>query len=113
MTVRDQDFTLTQGDQRDLLMTATDEDTGEPLDLTGAIISWMLVGRGETLTKTTAVASQIEITDEEAGEFTVKLAPADTLTLLGAFYHEAEAEFAETGPFTISTGVCFVTEGVN
>lgn len=102
------DITAYQGDSRTLRITVQDED-GNPLDLTGYVITWTLMkmpngappvartpyavtdlakGAVVALRKTSSGAG-VTVTNALGGVFEVPLSPTDTATLVGPHYHEA------------------------
>lgn len=85
-----QDARIWAGDHADLQFTVVDAD-GVAVNITGATISWKCAADADSaaiVTKTTA--SGITITNGAAGIFKVALAPADTTSISGVYYHEAQ-----------------------
>lgn len=98
------DFELFAGDTKVLDITVKD-DEGAVVDITDATIRWQLarsVNAPAVLQK--AVGSGITISDGPNGLFEVALANADTETLKGAFYHEAEVILPDSTIATVVTG---------
>ena len=100
-----QNFEMFQGDSKDLVVTVSDA-AGQPVDLTGASIKWRAAPAVDSAVATIskATGSGIVITDAVAGEFTVSLVPADTQTLDGEFYHEAQVTDAAGAVSTVLSG---------
>lgn len=71
------DFAMSQGDSLTMAMIGTDEFM-ERADLTGRAVTWSLALREGGSPLVTKAAT---VTDAEDGEFTVSLAPADTVAL--------------------------------
>ncbi len=91
MTKQNQDFTMWQGEDKILEVTVKDE-SDVVVNLTGATIKWVLaptVDGTVSITKETG-GSGIVITDATNGVFQVTINAADTASLEGTFYHEAE-----------------------
>lgn len=104
MTAVGQDFTMRQGDSRLVNITVVDE-YASPLDISSVQVNWIMYKRNPdnpVLQKTTT--SGVVLTAPTSGILTIHLAPADTLNLLGRFYHECEIT-------DISGNVSTVTEG--
>ena len=90
MTKQNQDFTIWSGDDKVITVTVYDNDD-VIVDITAATITWQLsqnVNSAALITKT--VGSGIALSDPTNGQFTVTLDPADTASLSGRYYHEAE-----------------------
>jgi hypothetical protein len=83
-------FTIYQGDSRDLFVSVTDLD-GAVVNITGATIKWVLVNNDTVvLEKSTPSSSGINITNPTGGQFTISILPNETLTLsAGDCTHEA------------------------
>lgn len=75
-------YEVSRGESKTFEHTVTDV-AGDPVDLTDAEISFVVRGLdGEiVLTKTSASADEIELTDEDEGIFLVKLTAAETAAL--------------------------------
>lgn len=105
MTQKNQNFEMFAGDTKDIVVTVDDGD-GIPVNLTGASIKWVLkkatVTGAQQVLKT--MANGIFLTDPLAGEFTVRLATADTNAISGKFYHEAEVTDSSGNVSTVFTG---------
>lgn len=99
------------GDSR-IIQCTVQGPTGDAYPLTGAAIKWqafLASGGGFTgsaiITKT--VGSGIVITNAVGGVFQITVNPADTESLAGTYYHEAEVTIGSvvhtvfTGLFTI------------
>jgi hypothetical protein len=88
------DFEMFSGDTKVIRVTATDEN-GAPLDLSGVDIIWALAKKaGGVPIFTKDIGNGISIVDAAAGIFEINLAPIDTDTLKGSFYHEAQMTVA-------------------
>ena len=89
-----------------ILDVTTKTASGERVDLTNADISWVLaksVSSSPELLKDTD-SGDIVVTDAENGEFEIKLLPADTESLSGSYYHEAEVVDSAGNESTIFVG---------
>ena len=90
MTKQSQDFLMWSGDDKTITVTVYDNDD-VVVDITGATITWELsqnVDSTALISKT--VGSGITLSDPTNGIFTIALDPADTASLSGRYYHEAE-----------------------
>lgn len=108
MTKQNQDFVMWAGDNKLIDVTVVDGD-GVAVDITGATIKWVLAktaGDSALVTKTTG--DGITITDAAAGKFRVTLVPADTESLAGVYYHEAEVTDASSQVSTVLIGKVIV-----
>lgn len=81
------------GDNLDILFTVSDGDNpGNPKDLTGASIDWVLAkqqGKAPLITK--SIGSGVTITDAANGKGTVSIQQADTENLKGdTYWHELQ-----------------------
>lgn len=101
MTRTGQNFTIYQGDDKELQVTVLDEDENK-LNITNCALNWVFYKRypqNIVLTKTT-LASGLVITIPASGIFIGYFDPPDTANLLGEYNHECEL----TDPFgNIST----------
>ncbi len=113
MTKENQNVVIRSGDTHTLTVTVDDGATPPAVvDITGATIWWWasrLSSNGKfsataTLQKDNAGTGGITITDALNGEFQVTLAPADTATLAGEFYHEAQIRDGSGNISTVLTG---------
>ena len=85
-----QNFDMFSGDDKVLVVTVKDL-AGVAVNLTGASITWKLADSlTGTVRATKTTAAGIAITDAADGVFEVTVADADTATLSGSYYHEAE-----------------------
>ena len=94
-------FRMTAGDTKVLVVTVTDDD-GLAVDLTGATVKWQAArsfGKDAAISKATG-GSGIVLNDPANGQFTITLNPSDTEDLSGEYFHEAEVTATDT---TIST----------
>ncbi|TQQ81864.1 hypothetical protein [Halonotius roseus] len=64
----------------------------------------------ETLVLKESAGPGINLTDAENGEFEIDLVPADSESLLGTFYHEAEVHDLDGNETTIFTGQVTIKE---
>lgn len=97
MTELNQNFTMFQGDSKNIVV---DISSDEALDLTGATIKWALKKKvystENELLKT--------ITDATNGQVIIQLEPVDTANLTGLYYHELELTDGAGNVSTIMTG---------
>ena len=109
MSHKVQNFQIHAGDSRELVVTVSDSQ-GAAVDLSGAAIAWQLARSAGAAAPAVAKAlgSGIVITDGPNGVFTVMLDPADSETLSGLYYHEAEVTDAAGQRSTVLSGVATV-----
>lgn len=106
-----QNFTMVSGDTRTLTVRVRDPDDAV-VAITGATIRWRAArsyGKTANITKATG-GSGITITDGPNGVFVVTLDPADTASLYGTFYHEAEVTFSDDTVSTVLRGTMKVNQ---
>lgn len=105
MTSLSQNVTMWSGDSKKLRFTVID-DAGAAKNLTGAAIVWKAAKTAGSSTAliTKSVGSGITITDPTGGLFEVRLDPADTASLSGDFYHEAQVTDALGDVATVAIG---------
>lgn len=85
-------FELHQGDTKNLVITVKDP-TRTPVSLLGAqSVKWWVARRVTSTTKLLqkTVGSGITMTNASAGIVTIRLDPADTVSVSGDYYHELE-----------------------
>jgi len=93
MAKLEQDFRMWQGETK-LLIIHVEDGQGDPVDITGSSIVWVMQRQTYNTTqprieKSTPIG--IDVLDGPAGIFQVRLDPADTLGLpAGNYLHEAE-----------------------
>lgn len=90
MTKQSQDFLMWSGDDKVITVTVYDSDD-VVVDITGATIAWQLsqnVDSAALITKT--AGDGVVLSDPTNGQFTITLDPADTASLSGRYYHEAQ-----------------------
>jgi len=93
MAAEGQNFTMHQGDDRDLIFTIKDS-AGVAVNISGFSFKWRMEAGSSSVTKNSTTASEITVTDGAAGEVTVYLDPSDTLALAGDFHHELQSTAA-------------------
>lgn len=102
------DFTMYAGDSKTLVVTAKDED-GAAVDITDATIRWQLARSVSTTALVTkSIGDGVTITDGSGGVFEVELENADTESLKGEFYHEAEAILTDGTIATVLSGTATI-----
>lgn len=105
-----QNFEIVQGDTANLNITVTDK-SGSKI-LSGSTIKWVLwddIAQLALLTKVTGAG--ITITSPLAGQFTVALEPADTLTVPpGKYSHECEVTDASGNVSTVLVGAVTIQQ---
>lgn len=111
MTQRGQSFTLREGNSATLNVEVLD-DLGEPYDLTGCSLVWVmgLSGRAPVVRKTSDDPAEIAIPNHEGGFIRIYLTPADTkLPMLGSqeitYYHELMLTDLDRNVETVMTGM--------
>lgn len=106
-----QDFTMKAGDTRKLDFTILDEETGVPLDITTATLSWGFskrVRQDPFVTKT--LGSGIQILNGPQGQCRVTILPADTQGRKGRHYHELEVTEVSGEVTTVASGEMEIEE---
>lgn len=107
MTQTNQNFSMYQGETKNLVVPITDEN-GNNLSLTGSTITWALRQRmtstSNLITKSTP--SQITI---NSNTLTVHLLPTDTASIKGAFYHECKMTDTSGNVSELFTGLATIT----
>lgn len=100
-----QDFTMKAGDTRKLNVTIVDEESGTPLDISSAELSWGFARnvRSEPLVEK-AVGSGISIVNGPAGSCRITINPADTQGRKGKFYHELQVTETDGSVTTVMSG---------
>jgi len=107
------DFTMTAGDTKVLSVTVTEKSDGSATDITGAVIAWKIAQSlrgGVLLSKSTP--ADITITSGTGGIFAITVDPADTASLLGDYYHEAQVTFSTGEISTVLKGKMTVEPGL-
>ncbi len=96
--------TIRKGETPTFRMTARSEITGQPIDFTGAALTFMVKAGAHDL-DTAAIVSKAAVASEpKKGKATVKLGSVDT-DRLGEFYAELKADY---GNDTIIRPIQFV-----
>jgi hypothetical protein len=102
VTAINQNFTMYAGDSKNIVVTM-------PEDLTGCTVKWGLRQRmystENLLSKTTSNGISIN-----GSEISIKLAPEDTQTLSGTYYHECEVTDQLNNVSTIFTGMVTISK---
>lgn len=98
-----QDFEMYSGESKIISFSITGDD-GNLKNLTGCVITWILVG--STITKST-IGGAIQISGSNAN---VILQPSDTVNKIGSFVHQmrvidtnSDSEIVATGTAKINT----------
>lgn len=107
-----QNFTMTAGDTKTLVVSVTDAE-GSAVNITGATIRWVCkrsLGKAASISKTTVLG--ISLTDAVNGQFTVTLNPSDTDDLAGIFQHEVELTASDGTISTILSGTMKVNKAL-
>lgn len=110
MAATDQDFTIWEGDDEQLLFT-TDDGSGNPYNLAGASIEWAMslnAVSAPIVTKSTGGGGITINNPPTAGKFTVTLADADTAGKPGTYYHEARVTDSNGDSRVIATGTATI-----
>lgn len=89
-----QNFTMVSGDSKNITVSMLD---GVPLD--GATVKWALKQSSTVVSKTTSSGITIA-----GSTFTIRLNSADTASLIGKYYHEAEVTDMFGNVSTVMTG---------
>lgn len=102
-------LSVTRGDDEILDIVVTDEDTGAPVDLTGAALHFMVKARPRDDDADALIdlelGSGVTVTNAVGGLATVDIAAADTDDLApGAFWWELQAQDATNRVITLAGG---------
>lgn len=100
------DFSMTAGDTKLIDVAVTEQSDGSPTVITNATISWKASRSLRTtaaISKTTA--SGITITSGSGGTFRITLTAANTDSLRGDYYHEAQITFSDAEVATVLKGI--------
>ena len=81
---------LKRGDTRTAIRATLVDAQGDPVDLTGSVVRWIMA----TLKRTPVVARQAEVVDAKHGVVLVPLEPGDTDTA-GTYWAEFEVTFGD------------------
>jgi hypothetical protein len=100
MTAINQNFTMYQGDTKNLIVPVEGVT-----DLTGSTLQWGLRKRESSTTNDIFKNNEITI---NGNEITIPLKPPDTETLLGTYWHECELTDQQGNVSTLFTGVATI-----
>ena len=104
MTEKNQDFDMTGGDDKEIIVSVVDQD-GAPKDLTDATAKWALATRSGSIAVSKATGgSGITIPVPSNGQVHILLESADTASLAGSYLHECEVTDADGDSETVATG---------
>ena len=106
MTKLSQNVEMWAGDYRDLIVTITRSDNAA-YSLAGASVTWILEyapGSGSLVRKFGEGATAASGMTISTSTLTISLSPADTQSLEGTFYHEAEAKDSASRVATLLVG---------
>jgi hypothetical protein len=110
---KNQNISMYASESKIVGFTAKDNNTGLPIDLSGATIKWaMRNSNHKTNDLYKDLASGIGVTDAAAGKFTVTFNPIDTATLSGDFIHQAEVVDASGKESIITEGKVTVSKNI-
>jgi len=105
MTATGQNFTIYQGDNKEVRVTTYEEDLVTILDISNCILNWVFYKRyPENIVLTKTTSSGITLTDPTNGIFKMLLLPEDTENLLGEYNHECEITDLSNNVSTILVG---------
>lgn len=115
MAATEQNDTIVSGDNRNIVYTVDDgKSPPQPINLTGGSVLWGIyrskLSAAPQVFKSSALSSEIEITDPPNGKFTVKLVPTDTEDLSGDFHMEAQFTDGSSNVSTVAFGTLSVTQ---
>ncbi len=115
MTQTGQNVEMFSGDSRTIRFTVTEADGSTPVDLAGCSAKWrasrkLSGGFSATPAISKAIGTGITVTDADAGELQVALAPADTAGLSGRYYHELEITDGLGNVSTVATGTLAIVK---
>jgi hypothetical protein len=107
MAETNQNFSMYQGETKNLVVNVTKED-GTALDLTGSTVTWALRQRMSSMSNliTKSTPNQITIS---SNTLTVHLIPSDTTSLKGSFYHECKMTDTSGNVSELFTGLATIT----
>jgi hypothetical protein len=122
MTSEDQNFEMYAGESKVITVTVRepplpDGTLGPLIDLTGSSIEW-IVKRAEDdavglITKIVGAGIALLNQTTYKGQFTITLAPADTVSLGGAsYYHEAEVTDVAGNVSTVTRGILTIKKAL-
>lgn len=106
MTIKNQNFEMYAGDTKNVSVTITNS-SGAVVNLTGAVITWVLTFQSGTLQKATATGT-ITVANPATGVFTFNLLPIDTTGKQGVFNHGVEMVDATGNASTLLTGLATI-----
>jgi hypothetical protein len=98
VTAINQNFSMIAGDTKSLIATMSE-------DLSGASVRWVIKKNVNSTENILLKASTVSGTD-----ITIKLDPADTLSLVGTYYHECEVTDQQNNVSTVFTGMCLINK---
>ena len=107
-----QDFDVIAGENRTLTLYARNASNAVQ-NLTGLSISWR-VGRGpfDPDNDTPTFAAAGTIVSASAGSFTVPVTPDNTISMEGAYQHQAYTTDAQSNVAVVCTGQFYVRPGM-
>lgn len=101
MTAINQDFSMYQGDTKNLVVSVTKDD-GSELDLTGCTVKWAILKSTTNSEKLVLIETPRIRTDNNT--ITIPISSTDTLNLLGKYYHECKLIDTQGNASTIFVG---------
>jgi hypothetical protein len=105
--MRNQHFSMSSGDDVDLVIVVRGSDRCSLLDVTGVTALWVLA---ESPGCTALVSKTGALTDPANGEITVSLEPGDTDRYCGTYHHELQLTDSSGRISTVMTGKAKITE---
>lgn len=109
MALRDQDFEIWQGEEKDVYFTITG-DSSEVKDLTGATITWKAMRHPSSTAAdiTCTTTDYITISGATSGIFKLALASSHSTGVWGKFYHEARVVDTLNYSEVVATGLMII-----
>lgn len=78
MTATGQDIKIISGEYKRIDASPLTDEDGNPVNLQGSEIKWVIADEGEILVEKTTAGGGINITSESDGEWEIVLEPSDT-----------------------------------
>lgn len=117
MATTSTNFDIPRGDSRDIRVTVTDSETGDPLDLTGSTVFFTLKAEIDNdLADSSALIKKdvVSHTDPTAGKTTIRLLPSETgaLTPGEKYPYDIQVKLSGGDVMTIVSGKIRITADV-
>jgi hypothetical protein len=93
----------TAGDSEAITVTVLDE-TGAAVSLVGGVVKYVIKTGVQAVTNLLLITSATSAITLSSNTFTINVSPANTVSLAGVYYHEAEVTLADGRVFTSFIG---------